>query len=325
MLFITNRQIKESNKSRKNRKIHFDYRENAPSNHVFYCEREGKDNYTEIGSDELLKRLKEMPFKQILLYIHGFSNFPEDDIFPTAFDLQKLFDEKEKGLIYVVPMIWPCDYDSEKDERSIIKEYWSDQRSADMSSYSFTRIMERFLIWSNEQQASETPCKKRINILAHSMGNRVLRKTLEEWAKYDSSKGIPQIFKNIFMVAADVVNETLSKGESGRFICESAKNVTVYYASDDLALRASKVINLKNGIASRRLGHTGPEDYSKLPNNVYSVDCDEHNFECDILKGHSYFTHNKHGKAGEVFKHLSESIITGRVKISDKEKRHLIL
>ena len=36
-----------------------------------------------------------------------------------------------------------------------------------------------------ERNPAEDPCLKRINMLAHSMGNRVLRETLWAWNKYD--------------------------------------------------------------------------------------------------------------------------------------------
>lgn len=82
------------------------------------------------------------------------------------------------------------------------------------------------------------------------------------------------------MVAADVVNESLEREQKGIHVCHASRNVTVYFASDDLALRASKASNLKNRIASRRLGHTGPEDMSKAPGNVYAVDRDNLNTSC---------------------------------------------
>ena len=69
------------------------------------------------------------------------------------------------------------------------------------------------------------------------MGNRVLRGTLWAWNNYDLASGVPLLFRNTFLVAADVVNETLHVGHSGELIC---------HASDDLALRASKAANLKN-------------------------------------------------------------------------------
>jgi hypothetical protein len=120
-------------------------------------------------------------------------------------------------------------------------------------------------------------------------------------------------------VAADVVNESLEREQKGIQICQASRNVSVYFASDDLALRASKASNLKNRIASRRLGHTGPEDMGKVPGNVYAVDCDNLNTRYDTPTGHSYFLYDqdgkKGGKPGEVFKHICHSMDTGRVLV----------
>ena len=126
------------------------------------------------------------------------------------------------------------------------------------------------------------------------------------------------------MVAADVVNETLVPGESGRYISAACRNVTVYFASDDWALRASKVTNLKSKIVSRRLGRTGPEDMSKVASNVYAVDCDDFNNTLDPPAGHSYFLTDAAGHPSPVFPHLLRSLRTGRVH-ADPSTRTLIL
>ena len=48
----------------------------------------------------------------MLLYIHGFDNLPERDVFERAGTLQSLCDATvEPGLVQVVPMIRPCDDD----------------------------------------------------------------------------------------------------------------------------------------------------------------------------------------------------------------------
>lgn len=146
------------------------------------------------------------------------------------------------------------------------------------------------------------------------MGNRVLRETLRWWDKYDMADGVPLMFRNTFMVAADVVNESLEKTESGALISQASRNVSVYYASDDLALRASKISNLKNKIASRRLGHTGPEDMSKVATNVYAFDCDDFNNKYDMPKGHSYFLTDQHGQPGKVFSNICTALEKGRVE-----------
>ncbi|GJL79512.1 MAG: hypothetical protein NPINA01_25010 [Nitrospinaceae bacterium] len=315
MLFITNRTINEVPKSKIKtaRKISFDLNDNQAGHSVYFCERTGKESYQEIGSDQFLNELRECKAEHILFFIHGFSNLPEPDIFPRAQALQKMF---KKNFVQVVPLIWPCDND-----KGIIKDYWDDQKTADASSFAFARVLEMYMTWRDKHPADEPPCMKRINVLAHSMGNRVFRETLGNWAKYDRHWKVPLIFRNSFLVAADIVNESLERGKPGTFICEASRNVSVYYASDDLALRASKASNLKNKVASRRLGHSGPENLELIPRNVFSIDCDDVNTKYDRLKGHSYFLDDGKDKPGKVFNHIYHSIKTGRVEVENPVKR----
>ena len=115
------------------------------------------------------------------------------------------------------------------------------------------------------------------------------------------------------MIAPDVVNETLEPDQEGEFIAQTARNLVVYYAADDLALRASKVVNVRNSISSRRLGHTGPERIEKVAKNVHAVDCDDFNTQYDYPAGHGYFASDPQGNPGLVFNHLWQCIQTGRV------------
>lgn len=319
MYFITNRQPKgDFSLQKAGKKYEFDLDRNASCNSVYYCERKSKENYEELGSVALMKKLKTSKTKNILLYIHGFSNLPEEDIFPRVDTLQKLFDEKEKNLVLVLPIIWPCDND-----KGIIKDYWDDQKSADVSAFSFARVLQKFMKWRDEFTLDEDICLKRISVLSHSMGNRVFRETLYQWNRYDLANGVPMLFRHSFLIAADIVNESLEEGKKGILISQASRNVSVYYSSGDLALRASKVSNLKNQVASRRLGHTGPENMKKVQTNVYSVDCDDISNKYDFPKGHSYFLKNKKGKAGKVFEHLFNTIKTGRVKC-DKNRNTIL-
>lgn len=89
MLYITNRFPKQSIRTRVGRTFNFDLDNNAPSNSVFFCERTDDGNSTEIGSIDFLSRLKESPYRQLLVYIHGFSNLPED-VFKAVEELQAL-------------------------------------------------------------------------------------------------------------------------------------------------------------------------------------------------------------------------------------------
>ncbi len=322
MLFVTNRFPTQSIRSRSNRKFDFDLDDNAASNSVFFCERTDSKKYIEICSVPFLQRLKDSGYRQLLIYIHGFSNLPED-VFTAAQEFQDLCNAKKEAEVLVVPVIWPCDNDF-----GVVKDYWDDQKAADQSAFAFARVLEKFLSWRNSEKYNpqSDPCLKRINILAHSMGNRVLRETLATWNKYDLPDGVPLIFRNTFLVAADIVNESLHVGQRGEFICHSSRNVVVYHASDDLALRASKAANLKNKMASRRLGHTGPENMGLLPRNVYAVDCDDVNNIYDSPKGHSYFGFGTtRGEAGLVFEHIFSALLSGRVFPKNEFKRTTII
>ena len=322
MLFITNRFPKGSIQSRVNRKFEFDLKNNAPSNSVFFCQRAADGSISEVGGLNFLSALKASNYRQILLYIHGFSNLP-DDVFAAAAEFQQLSDQMDPNEVLVVPVIWPCDNDF-----GIVQDYWDDQKSADESAFSLSRALNRFLEWreSNLNSPDLDPCLKRINVLAHSMGNRVLRETLHAWDKYDLPNGVPLLFRNTFLVAADIENESIHRDGKARLICHASRNVVVYFASDDLALRSSKAANLKNKVASRRLGHTGPENMELTPNNVYVVDCDDVNNLYDYPKGHSYFRSGKtQGQPGIVFAHIYECLKTGRVFPQDEQRRSTIL
>lgn len=322
MLFITNRFPKGSIQTKIGRKFEFDLKNNAPSNSVFFCNRADDGSITEVGGMNFLSNLKKSEYRQILLYIHGFSNLPKA-IFQASSEFQDLCSKKDEKEVLVVPVIWPCDNDL-----GIVQDYWDDQKSADGSALSLSRALSRFLEWRESKLNSpeDDPCLKRINVLAHSMGNRVLREALCAWDKYDLANGIPLIFRNTFLVSADIENESIHRTERAKLICDASRNVIVYFASDDLALRASKAANLKNKIASRRLGHTGPENMELTPKNVYVVDCDDVNNVYDDPKGHSYFRSGRiKGEPGLVFDHIYKCLKSGRAFPEDEMRRSTII
>lgn len=322
MLFITSRMPTVNTEPALNRNFVFDLGNNSSSRGFFCLERKRKNVHEEIGSQAMLSMLKASKYRQVLLYIHGFSNLPED-AFARAEELQALCNRKKANEVLVVPIVWPCDNDL-----GIVKDYWDDQKAADQSAFAFARMLQKFMEWrsSAECNPADDPCLKRINMLAHSMGNRVLRQTLSNWFKYDQPHGLPLLFRNTFLVAADILNESVHKGQDGELISHASRNVVVYYASDDLALRASKVSNLKNAEASRRLGHTGPEDMELTPKNVYAIDCDEVNTLYDRPKGHTYFgAGTKKGEPGVVFDHIFQTMLSGRVFPRDEFRKSSIL
>jgi esterase/lipase superfamily enzyme len=317
MLFITNRVLRQSHRSRAGRNVSFDYADNTALPSLFFCRRNGQDDYTEVLSVPFFEELRQSPAEQILLFLHGFNSLPEDAIFQRATKLQERFDEKKQNLVQVVPLVWPC-----LRGESIVQRYYTDRDAADQSNVAFGRALAKFAAWRDGGD-SETFCAKRINVLAHSMGARVLREALAWWCREILRFEPPQLFRNVFLPAADLINETLEPGRDGHLITIAARNVAVYFAYDDLALRASKVANAIQ--VSRRLGHTGPYDMSEVPAQVFAKDCSDFNNTYDPPLGHSYFLDDDEGQPGKVFEDMAAAVRVGRVPDSDQPTRSFVL
>lgn len=325
MLFVTNRVLEEGltpgttqgSEVRLARSVNFVLDNNQAEQSFYCCRRTGPEGYTEIGSSNFFDEIKGLKADQLLFYIHGFSVMPEQ-VFAQAERLQRLLDSLHQNdapnslknpKIVVIPFIWPCDNDLGK-----IKDYFDDQKAADASGTAYMRLLQKFLLWREENSTLNNPCLKRVNVLAYSMGNRVLRSGLNLSAKYYPQKSLALLFRNVFLTAADIVNESLEPKQAGGMIPAMSRNVVVYYAADDLALRASKIANAGSSSASRRLGHTGPENMRKVPRNVYAIDCDDFNNVYDDPLGHSYYLDDPTtGDPGLLLRHAYACMRTGRV------------
>lgn len=303
MLFITNRRLVEGTRSRVGRSVRFDLADNQPLPSLFFCRRLGPDAYEELTAPLFLSRLRRSGRGQVLLYLHGFNCLPEPRVFPDAARLQELCDLLAPGLVEVVPLVWPCD-----DDLGLLVDYWDDQDAAELSGPGFARAIGKFLDW-RDRAAPEEMCLKHINVLAHSMGNLVLHTALAKWGR--DHGGLHGTFRNLFMVAADLPDDCLEPVRGGEALAAAARNVVVYHANDDFALRTSKVVNLRNRVVGRRLGHTGPREPALVPRNVVTVDCDSINGVYDRL-GHSYFLADPGGAPGLVLRHLVASMLNGR-------------
>ena len=153
MLFATNRTPTQSARSKKGRKISFSMQNTSVSQDMYFCRRDGVNDYIEIGNKAFFQQLKELNENtQILFYIHGFNNTGEPEIFPNAEVLQGMFDEISPGLVHIVPLIWPCDDDSAP---AFIDDYWDDQRASRASGGAFARMLGLFDNWRKEEWAIE--------------------------------------------------------------------------------------------------------------------------------------------------------------------------
>ncbi len=316
MLFITNRRFVNGRRSEAGREVTFDLDDNEPGCSVYFCERTAPGQYRELLSGPFFGRLRRSERQQILLDLHGYNCQPECPVFPDAERLQSLCDAVAPGLVEVVTLVWPCD-----DDFGLVLDYFDDQLAADASALAFTRVVAKFLGW-RDRTAREEVCVKHVNIIAHSMGNRVLRGTVAAWVHDHGA--MPALFRNVFLAAADLANDCLETGNDGAALADCTRNLVVYHAADDLALRSSKVANVRHKLIRRRLGHTGPTDLSRCTRNVVAVDCDSFNDRCDRL-GHSYFLADSLGQPGPLVRHMVETMRSGRIAGVVPGTRRLLL
>ena len=316
MLFITNRRVEGGRRSQPGRTLSFAAADPEPGVSLYFCERQAAERYVELTAMPFFGRLRRSPRQQVLFFLHGFNCQPETQAFPAAERLQALADALAPGLIEVVPVIWPCE-----DDFGLVLDYWDDQGNADVSGMALARLLGKFMTW-RERLGTEETCLKHINVLAHSMGNRVLATALAAWA-HDYGT-VPALFRSVLMAAPDLANDVFAPGRAGTVLADAARHVVVYHAADDLALRSSKIANVRHKLVRRRLGHTGPADLEQAPRNVVAVDRDEFNSGYDRF-GHSYYLADPQGRPGALLAHAVATIRTGRVAGLLGDQRRLTL
>lgn len=165
-----------------------------------------------------------------------------------------------------------------------------------------------FCEWRGEQAIAQG-CFKRISVVCHSMGALVALSKITNWA---SNHGVaPLVFRHIFMHNPDTPIEVLHLTHPDPSLADSAGTVSVYYAADDLAMQASRVLNLDRAV-SRRLGQTGPEDTGNVPNSLFAINCYDFNTSYDIPDGHSDFLNDDQGNPGGGLKHMASTLFKYR-------------
>lgn len=241
---------------------------------------------------ELFERARKES-KSILFFVHGYNN-DVADILKTAEQL-----EKTHGVI-VVPFTWPANGGGAV---SGTIAYKSDKSDARASEGALNRVVAKAQFFHNllvsgrkkelQAQAEEkhknnhpaaqalfsrlmnVECPSTLNLLCHSMGNYVLKKTLLNGGSSTSQL----VFDNVCLVAADTNNY---KHASWVQNIDVRNRVYIVINENDFALRAARI---KPGDEQKaRLGH-----YIKKLNsdNAHYVNVTDANL---VGSMHSYFT-----------------------------------
>ena len=229
---------------------------------------------------------KEAEGKEVVFFIHGFDN--ETNYVVTSTEaMQANFDEKKRNGVLVVPVDWACEADPENPlgELPTLKKdrYHVDQTSSEVAGSALWKLFSGL---KNSKQTLS------LNVIAHSMGNRVLRCMGKEAVKGDTSwneeglqdksllqaapehlKNHENLFENIFFVSADIPESVFDEPD-GRPHVEQAEHAlqsgvaalavmtkrmhVLHGNGSDQALNASFVLNREKWKGRARLGARGP-------------------------------------------------------------------
>ena len=127
-------------------------------------------------------------------------------------------------------------------------------------------------------------CQRCIHVLAHSMGNYVLRNGIQAIKAKDPGKMV-RMFDQVIMAAPDEDDDTFECDDKLRVLPTMARRITVYHNRHDRAL----VISDKTKANPDRLGSEGPRMLDLLPKKVIIVDCSQVASAGDEWGRHTYY------------------------------------
>lgn len=244
------------------------------------------------GSQALLQQLRsKMKVDEVdsLVFIHGF-NVSFEAALESAGLMQDRYSALSNGkyIPNVFVFSWPSDGCIINVSASGgLSGYANDRHDAEASGYAFARGLMKlsgFLRGTSKGEA----CKQKVNLIAHSMGNYVLRHALQQANKIADGKSLSRIFDNIILTAADEDNDAFEFDYKLATLPDLAQRITVYFNGGDLAL---KISDYAKGNPDR-LGHDGPNKPHQIPAKVVLVDASGVIFGLTSDDYHSYHVYN---------------------------------
>lgn len=262
------------------------------------------------GSSSFLDDLKAMMQngnRDTIVYIHGFNvDFVEALTAGARLAHDIAVDGKP---VNVVVFTWPSD------GMMVPKmSYYSDREDARASGPAIARAFLKLRDFVAALDDKDY-CGQRLHLLAHSMGNYVLRNGLQALIAKDKDS-LVRLFDQIILAAADEDDDAFELDAKLRLLPRIGREVTLYYNPHDLAL----VISDKTKANPDRLGSDGPRMIDLLPKKVSLVDCRNVKSHGDKLVRHSYYLNSAATRAdlGAVLNGVDPELIGNRQYILAK-------
>jgi esterase/lipase superfamily enzyme len=209
--------------------------------------------------------------KHVNIFVHGFDTTWIEAAQRYAAIGQNLFRGPDSLGISIL-FTWPS--------KASVLGYLPDRSEARQSAADFAEVLSSLYDWmaGKQAQAVQDPakaCRAKTSVIAHSMGNYVLENAMNyAWTRKNRPL-LMSLINQLVMVAADVDNDIFRSGETvehgdGEGIANLTYRVTAMYSGRDSVLGTSA--GLKH-FGKRRLGRSGLDRSTPLPDNVWDVDC----------------------------------------------------
>lgn len=212
-----------------------------------------------------------------LVYIHGF-NVTFLEALKAGATIASQIEIGGKP-INIVVFSWPSDGTAVP-----FMSYYSDREDARVCGPAMARTYLKLLDFLIDLKPGDY-CDRSLHLLAHSMGNYVLRHGLQALCAKDRNR-VVRVFNEIILAAPDEDEDAFEHDEKLKFLPSLGHRVTVYHNARDRALLVSD----KTKANPDRLGSGGPRMLDMLPRKVAIVDCSRvAPTGGDKLSEHSYY------------------------------------
>lgn len=197
----------------------------------------------------------------LLIYVHGYNN-DLDKAIRNLGTIEEHYIKEGSPIKHLLLFSWPS-------QGKKIK-YRNDMKDAEESGQALARnIMKLQKFYETYfKDGDQTFCGRKIHILAHSSGARVLQHAMNYLRNGQYGMNIGVIFEEAILAAADVDDFMLETHQPLGYLCEISNRVHNYNNKKDVALTISRTTKNSNP----RLGQKGVRGFSNLPSNLVMVD-----------------------------------------------------
>ena len=274
-MMITNRNVEGTGLGKKRAQLRCYVSEKASLNSLA--------NWTELPREDFRDRLIQIAGqfpqveesenekqKHVSFFIHGYNNDWKEGVARYR-KLQKDLYADPTGLGQLILFTWPSNGNS--------YGYLPDREDARASGPDLADVFVDLHDHLTKMQRAAAingatlPCRAKMSVISHSMGNYVLQKALAVASKKLNNPQLITLIHQVAMVAADVDNDLFQEDQpqdsDGSLMANLCYRIGALFTGRDDVLGASA--GLKH-FGKRRLGRSGLSDKDAVHDNVFAHD-----------------------------------------------------